>query len=275
MARIRTIKPDFFLDDDLCELSPLHRLLFAGLWTLADCEGRLEDKPKKIHIQILPYDKCDVDRMLSDLSAKRSNGHSFIRRYSVDGSGYIQIPNFRKHQRISGKEAQLESGYPPPTEGSIGEAIGKQSGSISAIPESQEGKGREGKGMEGNGMEVERKGGMEGNQVFPFKEILDDLNSKIGSRYTATPKHKELISARLKEGHSIEDFRIVHSKMIEAWGNDQKMREFLRPITLYSTKFESYLNRIGRQPIDSLSAEGKETLANIKEWVEESNGRKG
>ena len=48
MARARNIKPGFFANENLAECDPLARLLFAGLWCLADREGRLEDRPKRI-----------------------------------------------------------------------------------------------------------------------------------------------------------------------------------------------------------------------------------
>lgn len=80
MSRIRAIKPEFFLDDELAELSPLTRLLFIGLWTLADCKGRLEDRPKRIRAQILPFDDGDTDAMLQALHERR-----FIYRYTVNG----------------------------------------------------------------------------------------------------------------------------------------------------------------------------------------------
>lgn len=56
MARARNIKPSFFTNLELGECSPLARLLFIGLWCIADRKGRLEDKPKQIKIQTIPYD---------------------------------------------------------------------------------------------------------------------------------------------------------------------------------------------------------------------------
>ena len=100
MARARNIKPGFFINDQLAEIEPLGRLLFAGLWTIADREGRLEDRPKKIKAEILPYDNCDVDILLSALHEA-----VFITRYTVNGCNYIQIINFSKHQNPHPKEA--------------------------------------------------------------------------------------------------------------------------------------------------------------------------
>jgi hypothetical protein len=108
MARSRNIKPGFFLNDDLAECDPLARLLFAGLWCIADREGRLEDRPKRIKIEVLPYDNCDVDELLNQLAKQ-----GFILRYEVGGNRYIQIVNFLKHQNPHYKESESIIPSPP------------------------------------------------------------------------------------------------------------------------------------------------------------------
>lgn len=94
MARIRSIKPDFFLDPDLSELSHESRLAFIGLWCHADKAGRLEDEPKKLKVLIFPYEKADMNAILDTLTKK-----PFIVRYASNDHNYIQIVNFHKHQR--------------------------------------------------------------------------------------------------------------------------------------------------------------------------------
>src|SRR5882672_33832 len=94
MPRSRNIKPGFFVNDELTELPPLARLLFAGLWCVADRAGRLLDRPKRIKLEVLPADDCDVDSMLWQLQA-----HGFIVRYEADGANLIEICNWAKHQR--------------------------------------------------------------------------------------------------------------------------------------------------------------------------------
>lgn len=93
MARSRNIKPGFFKNEKLVELPFSTRLLFAGLWTLADREGRLEDRPKRIKMEIFPADNVDVDKGLQEL---HSSG--FILRYQSEGEKYIQILAFKTHQ---------------------------------------------------------------------------------------------------------------------------------------------------------------------------------
>lgn len=100
MARARNIKPSFFTNDELAEIDPLGRLLFIALWTMADREGRLEDRPKRIKAEALPYDDADADVLLNDLQE-----HGFILRYVMSGNRYIQVLNFTKHQNPHVKEA--------------------------------------------------------------------------------------------------------------------------------------------------------------------------
>lgn len=100
MARARNIKPSFFCNDDLADIDPLGRLLFIGLWTLADREGRLEDRPRRIKAEVLPYDNCDVDSLLDALQE-----HGFILRYTVGDDKFIQVVNFSKHQNPHIKES--------------------------------------------------------------------------------------------------------------------------------------------------------------------------
>lgn len=103
MARSRNIKPGLFTNDDLAECDIFARFLFTGLWTIADRAGRLEDKPKKIKIQVLPYDDVDCDELLQQL-----HNHGFIVRYSVDDKSYIQIVHWDKHQNPHKNEAESE-----------------------------------------------------------------------------------------------------------------------------------------------------------------------
>lgn len=116
MARSRNIKPGFFTNDELAECHPLGRLLFAGLWTIADKEGRLDDRPKKIKAMLLPFDEADCDALLQQL-----NDHKFIIRYRVNGECYIQISNWKKHQNPHCKEAASEIPAPLENDKSTGQ----------------------------------------------------------------------------------------------------------------------------------------------------------
>jgi hypothetical protein len=123
VARARNIKPAFFTNEDLVELEPIIRLLFIGLWTLADREGRLEDRPKRIKMALFPADDLDIDRALTALTAK-----GFIIRYEVGEARCIQVTNFCKHQSPHVKEQAstipAPGSAPAPTGPSTGQAPG-------------------------------------------------------------------------------------------------------------------------------------------------------
>jgi hypothetical protein len=140
MARIRTIKPSFYKNEQLADLPMSARILFTGLWCLSDRDGRLEDRPKRIKAEIFPYDTVSVDELLERLQSA-----GFITRYEVGDLKVIQIINFLKHQRITGKEAETPSELPELQDTNPG----KQSGNIGETPEKT---GREGKGKEGKGV---------------------------------------------------------------------------------------------------------------------------
>lgn len=99
MARVRNLDPGFFTNEELVELPFEFRLLFAGLWTLADREGRLEDRPKRIRMELFPCDAVDCDAGLQAL-----HDAGLVVRYSVDGAAYLWIPKFHDHQRPHPRE---------------------------------------------------------------------------------------------------------------------------------------------------------------------------
>lgn len=102
MPRARNIKHEFFMNDILAELSTDVRLLYIGLWIIADREGKLFDRPKKIKAQIFPYDDFNIEKNLQLLH----DAH-FIIRYEINSMKYIYIPAFSKHQNPHLREKSL------------------------------------------------------------------------------------------------------------------------------------------------------------------------
>jgi hypothetical protein len=107
MARARNIKPAFFSNEDLAELCPLTRLAFIAMWTIADFKGCIELKPKRLKVQTLPYDDCDIEQICTNLERSR-----FIAIYSVQGQRHIKILNFQKHQNPHKNEKDAGSEIP-------------------------------------------------------------------------------------------------------------------------------------------------------------------
>lgn len=91
MAKIRGIKPEFWTDEDIVDLSPHARLLFIGLWNFACDNGHLEDRSKQLKMRLLPADDVNVAELLRELAE-----HDRI----VREDGWITVPNLTEHQRI-------------------------------------------------------------------------------------------------------------------------------------------------------------------------------
>lgn len=90
----------------------------------------------------------------------------------------------------------------------------------------------------------ERETNKEKSDPVPYQEIVDYLNNRVGSHYKATSqKTRDLIKARFNQGFTEEDFYTVIDKKAVQWINDPKYCAYLRPETLFGTKFEGYLNQ--------------------------------
>lgn len=341
MARIRSIKPEFFTDGKLGRLSPLHRLLFEGLWCHADREGRLEDFPEEIKIKVLPYDECDVNMMLDDLQKC-----GLIIRYKCKNKQYLAIPNFLKHQipnakepasifpsqkglltqmgefpnerrrreiyekanylcsycgldlrneprRIcldhviplsqsgsnndknlvtSCKECNARKTNKTPEEADLkwpegkGETVSyvrvNRPLTVGQPPDKHSQQGREGKGEEGKGE------GEEGDSAAspPYVEIIADLNLNASTNFKSNAKStKGWIRARWEEGFRLEDFKTVHRKKCAEW-KGTKWAKYLCPETLYSNKFEKYLNQ--REEDTRFSDVTRHNLKVAQDWLD-------
>ena len=104
--RTRDIKPGFYLNDQLAECSFAARLAFPGLWMVADREGRLEYRPKRLKAEIFPYDNVDMAALINELIANQ-----LVVRYQACGKEYLWIPTFLDHQKPHPNEK--ESVLPP------------------------------------------------------------------------------------------------------------------------------------------------------------------
>jgi uncharacterized phage protein (TIGR02220 family) len=93
--------------------------------------------------------------------------------------------------------------------------------------------------------------------IIPYLEIIDYLNSKSGSHYRNTDSTKRLIHARFQEGFTKEDFFKVIDNKVSSWTGSE-FEKYIRPQTLFSPKFESYLNEKPVEKKHSGSKEGYE-----------------
>lgn len=216
MARIRSVKPAFFTDESLAEVSRDARLLAIALFTQADREGRLEDKPRTIKLGAFPWDDVDVDVLLDELAQI-----NFIVRYEVDGRQYLAIRTFGKHQRFSGKEEKTKSDLPSPP-GSNGEAMGGE-----RLPRKEERGKREEEREEERDVAHERvhasepppstsKSAPKGSASLYTAEQLAAIAVSLPSAALVKPEQvPEQIAIHLRGEYPRDDFALVHSRWQE------------------------------------------------------------
>src|SRR5699024_10194149 len=102
----------------------------------------------------------------------------------------------------------------------------------------------------------------------PYKEIIDYLNEKTGRNYKHKAKvNQRVIKARMNEGYTLEDFKTVIDKKSVEWKDDVKMKEYLRPETLFGPKFDRYLNEETKNvdEISGLPTGSYDPLADVRD----------
>lgn len=136
MARIRTIKPEFFTSADILALTPLSRLFYVSLWCEADREGLLKWDTETLKFRYFPKDRVDIELMAAELV-----NQGLIRiLIGDDEKEYAEIPSFKNHQVINNRES----------ESILTARVKEASPRVQAEgKEGRERKGKEGKGKEG------------------------------------------------------------------------------------------------------------------------------
>ena len=241
--RARNIKPGFYRDADLSECSVEARYITPGLWMMADREGRLKDNPRQIKMELFPCDSWDCEALLDELVQV---GH--IIRYEVEGVKVIQVRKFIEHQNPHKKEA---ASVLPGQNGKTEELPGKPSNyqaspadvlipdsliPDSLIPEKDP--------LSAKPDDTQKKASPKNrNGTPPYQEIIEYLNEKTGKAFKPQAKETQRhIKARWNAGFGVDAFRQVIDNKVAKWATDPKMADYLRPETLFGTKFESYLN---------------------------------
>lgn len=169
LARIRTIKPEFWVDDVMVELPYETRLLFIGLWNFVDDEGYIEDKPKRIKMQIFPADDVLIEDSLNDL-VRSGRLHAF----DSEQGPILQIANWGRHQKINRPTPTRFSGITPKNgRGSVSTHV--------PVTEHSRGKGKERKGKEGKGKDLTPlppTGGELVSLPAPFEQVWESWPKK-------------------------------------------------------------------------------------------------
>jgi len=229
---------------------------FAGLWCAADRDGRFKWEPRRLGVQILPYDGVDFSRVLHALATR-----AFVVRYRVGHACFGCIPSFPKHQVVNNREAaSLIPGFD--SESAIIEPVTEENDACPTraprVPHACKGEGK-GREQEGNGKEgdvgveprvTDETGILPFEQGVPTKTlrmqaarpILHYLNEVSGRAFRETESNLLIIASRLEEeGVTYEGVIQMLKRQAAKWKNNPEMADYLRPETLFGkTKFESY-----------------------------------
>ena len=188
VARIRTIKPEFWTDGDLLRVSRDTRLFYIGLWNFSDDNGVLEYDPMGLKAKIFPIDKIDIEKLITELS---SIGKVIL--YEVNNRKYLYLKNLSNHQII---DRPRKSHLPLPEENQL-------------------------KSIEISSIRKEGKEGKEGKE-YPTQEFFDYFLLKTKKSYRLSPERKKIIETRLND-HSLEELkRAVDNFVLDDWPDRHK-----------------------------------------------------
>jgi uncharacterized phage protein (TIGR02220 family) len=228
MARIRTIKPEFWTSEQVAECSLTARLAFIGIWNFCDDRGIHPASVKRLKMEVFPSDSISESELQGMVGELLTAG--LLDEYEVDGKGYWQVTGWEKHQKIEKptyRHPVPQSGKKPEISPSPRRVVVEQS--ASARPR--------------NGMESKGSKPMSGTP--DAVGILDYLNVKASRSYKPVKANLSLIVARLAEGSTPEECRSVIDAKVTEWAADPKMRNYLRPETLFgATKFAGYVGQL-------------------------------
>lgn len=197
MARIRTIKPEFWQDERLSNMPRDARLLFIGLWNVADDYGRLRGHPAFIRGQVFPYDEdIDVEELLNILA----RGGRIV-RYERDGQRFIWIRHFSEHQKM---DKRTDSKLPEPTAEEM--AASTRKSAEPAQEKALEWKGKEGKGKDLSSVD---SAGADPTAAGPEREVFEHWRKVMAKsdRTAFDDKRRRAVKGRLGDGYSAEDLK--------------------------------------------------------------------
>jgi|GEM_PF-1050971 len=265
MARIRTIKPEFWTSEQVVECSATARLLFVGLWTFCDDNGIHPASERRAKMEVFPGD---------DFTPKQVRGfidelirHDLLNEYEVDGAMYWQVKGFRKHQKIEKPTYRfpLPDGEQPvakPSEDSTRRRRPVDEKSASDRPRN---------GMESNGVESNGMAEREGVPPCPAQEIITQFNATFGLKCQLTAKRRKQLRARWRNAFWRDHWRAAleragPSRFLNG-DNDRGwkigLEFFLKPDSVTKILEGEYDNRAAPQRPTSGRPTTNESLANL------------
>lgn len=218
----RILKESICYSESIKNLSWFEEILFYRLIVNADDYGRLDGRLEMLQARLFPL-RRDISEKTISKSLNVLTTAGMVQTYEYDGRPFLQLTAWEKHQQVRAKKSK----FPQPPEFEIN---GNQLISNVTVIQS----------------ESESESESESSRNI-CKSVIDYLNSKLGKRYTLTETYFGHMNARINEGANFEDFKKVIDIKSSKWNHEpnngeKDMRQYLRPETLFGTKFQSYLN---------------------------------
>jgi hypothetical protein len=182
MPRIRTVKPEFWTDGDVVDMSPYARLLFLGSWNFALCDrGHVADDPKRLKMQVLPADDVNASDLIDEII---THGR-MVRLTAADGRTYLHIKRFTDHQKIEKRWTPRcpaceafglnEAPATPDNPAEPPQTSREVEGDTTSLAETPRTSAPEGKGKEGKGRDVKPATASRGTRIPDDFAITEDM----------------------------------------------------------------------------------------------------
>lgn len=235
----RIIKESVCTSDSIDQLTWFEEVLFYRLMVSCDDYGRFDGRVAVIKNRLFPLKETLTSDKVSN-ALKRLSEVGLVCLYTVEGKPYLYLPTWEHHQTIRAKKSK----YPKPVcEEESSEIICMQMNANVPVIQSNPIQSESNPNPIRN-TEIPADEPKENKSKYSAEceEIISYLNSKAGTHYRNVDSNRKLITARMKEGYTVEDFKTVIDKKCDEWkGTD--MQQFIRPVTLFqASKFENYLN---------------------------------
>ncbi|MDF2915964.1 MAG: hypothetical protein K0S70_181 [Microbacterium sp.] len=235
MARIRTIKPDYWTDGKVVSWSPFARLLFIGMWNFTMCDhGHVADDPMKLKLQILPMDDVDIDALLAEIM----DSGRVKRVTDPEGRTYLHITRFGDHQKIDPRWKTRCPACATPELAETHPSLGEPRRDSPELPETPPRKGREGKKTTSTASQVD------GFDDFWAAYPRKDGKGKALPAYERALKRAEpatILAGALKYAATVKSTERQYIKLPEGWLNadrwaDESLAEANKAETSFWTR---------------------------------------
>lgn len=216
----RMLKESIKTSTEIDKLSWFEECVFYRLVVTVDDYGCYDGRVIVLRNELFPTKDCITRKNVEDAIEKLESVNLLV-RYEADGKPYIYLPTFGDHQRLRNKHRK----YPAPD---LSDKRPSNDSQLTADCQLE--------------LEEELELELKDNMSELYGRIIAYLNEKTGKHFRVDTEVKRLINARLNAKATEQDFYTVIDNMTSRWKGDKKMDEYLRPITLFGTKFDSYLN---------------------------------